>query len=119
RVLVLLGRHPEPLEQSPRSLDELALLRAPVSLAEQQRPHLFAALAWRRDEEVLEHSQAPELARELVGANEPSPGPLVRRQLGDVIAFEHDAPRGRTDRTPDQPNDRRLPRSVGSDQAGD
>src|SRR6202011_3407175 len=71
---VLIGQidQSKPRQQIPGASDVRLLLLAPPALAEEQDAELLAALIRGRHQQVLKDSEAPELAGDLVRADQPA-----------------------------------------------
>src|SRR5258705_13945065 len=69
------------------------------------------------EETVLEHGEAGEVVRDLVGARQAQRGTPVRRMMRDVLPEERDAAVRRPRLAADQAEQGRLARSVGPDES--
>ena len=68
------------------------------------------------EQDVVEHGEIPEERGDLEGAGEAQSGAGVRRQPGDILAEEKNAPRRRRQCPADQVEERGLARGVRADQ---
>src|SRR2546430_17395957 len=71
----------------------------------------------QRDGQILRHRHAGERLRDLKAAHDPQPGPPMGRDRRDVTALEADPAAIRRQRAGHTVDERRLPRSVRSDEA--
>src|ERR1700682_6266409 len=118
-VVRLLRAHAEPLEQCPGLLDEPSLVLDPVPLAHERAEEGVTAIVRCGHEQVLEHRQLRELRRQLEGAYQAKASSCIRRQPGDVMAFERDASARGRQRAREDGQEGGLAGAVGSDQPGD
>src|SRR5262249_52703463 len=117
----LVGQPPEPdaLQDGARAIGCRAFLASDAARERECLPYAFAGLMRPRAQEVLEHGELAELARDLKGPHQAAQRALVRNAGGNIGALEDDPAGIGLEQTADHVKQRALAGAVRTDDAGD